>query len=245
VQEETFPLRVERVIWETERVKTLRLQPNRGELPFRFLAGQHMGVRPCPVAGRPQGLAPGPWKHFSLSSSAENRRFAEITVLEQGKTSRSLHNLSPGDGVEVTRPVGGFTLEENTGFGPVFFGAGIGTSPIRSMIRTCLDRGQGDAVTGFLRFSSPAEALFLEEFETWSLQSPRFRFWVHFSRIGPAGEGPPDPDPLLDTAWFQERIQRPEERTCYLCLPAGLREAVRPVLLRTGVSAERIRAEAW
>ncbi len=244
MQEETFPLLVERVVPETERVKTLRLHPERGELPFRFLAGQHMGVRPRLIASR-NDLVPEPWRHFSLSSSTENRTFAEITVLDQGKASHALHRLSPGDVVEVTRPMGTFTLEESVGHGPVFFGAGIGAAPIRSMLRTCLDRGMGKEITLFLRFSSPEEALFLELFQAWSRQSPRFRFWVHYSRTPPGGEGPPGTDPFLDPDWFRERIQQPAERICYLCLPPGLRDTVQTTLPRAGVPRERIRTETW
>ena len=136
-----------------------------------------MGVCPCP-APPSEDLAPETWCHFSLASSAENRAFAEISVLDQGRASHAMHALRPGDAVEVTRPVGSFTLEEPVGHGPVFFGAGIGAAPIRSMLRTCLDRELGEEITLFLRFSSPGEALYLETFQDWARQSPRFRFWV-------------------------------------------------------------------
>ena len=73
----------------------------------------------------------------------------------------------------MTRPLGTFTLDEPLDHGPVFFGAGIGVAPIRSMLRTCLDRDLGEEITLFLRFSSPGEALYLETFRAWSRQKKR------------------------------------------------------------------------
>ena len=244
MQEEIFPLTVERIIPETPRVKTLRLRPEQGNLPFRFLPGQHMGVSPRSTdSNRPKN--PSDWRHFSLSSSAENKAYAEITVLSQGTASSSLHRLSPGDGVEVTRPTGRFTLEDPTDHGPVFFGAGIGAAPIRSMVRTCLDRGLGEAITVLLAFSSVEEAIFLDAFKAWAAETPRMDLRVHLSGPAPSGKRAPARAGLHDPALLRECIARPGERTCYLCLPAGLRDDVHTALVTVGVSTEQIRAERW
>ena len=244
VQEETFPLHVERIFPETPRVKTFRLRPELGELPFRFLPGQHMGVSPC-LSGSEKRETPAKWRHFSLSSSPENRGFAEISVLNQGTASAALHHLSPGDGVEVTRPTGRFTFEDPADHGPVFFGAGIGVAPLRSMVRYCLDRDLGEAITVFLCFPSVEEGLFLKQFRAWAEETPRMDLRIHLSGSGPAGEQPPYRGGLQDPDVLREGIARPGYRTCYLCLPPGLREGVHTALVTMGVPAEQIHAEIW
>jgi len=244
VEEEVFRLAVDRASPLTPRVRMLRLRSGRGALPFGFLAGQHVGVRPGPgtASGEAAGIA---WRHFSLCSSAQERAFAEIAVLDQGRASHALHQLRPGDAVETTRPAGRFTLEDPRDLGPVFFAAGIGAAPVRGMVRTCLDRGLGKEIDLFLAFSSPPEALFLDDFRSWAARSPRFRFRVRYGNRAPQGRIPPGTDPSWDAARVREQIRRPEERTCYLCLPAGLREQVCELLARAGVPGEHIRSEAW
>jgi len=239
-----FALLVENVTPETPRVKTLRLRPEGDTLPFTFFPGQHLGVRPCtdPVTRVDNNER---WKHFSLSSSAENKKSIEITVLNQGKASDTLHQLSPGDRVEVTQPVGGFILEEPVGYGPVFFAAGIGAAPVRSMIRTCLDRGLGTAVTAFFLFSSPEEALYVEQFGDWSEEDQRFFFWVGYSQTQSEGTMQSGKDCLLNPGFLEEHTARLQQRTCYLCLPPGIREEVEAVLSATGVPPVQIRKEIW
>jgi ferredoxin-NADP reductase len=242
--EEIYSLRVDRIVPETPRVITLLLRPETGDLPFRFSPGQHLGVRPRP-SRFPEDEVPERWTHFSLSGSPENQKMAEITVRNQGKTSEAIHRLLPGDEVEVTRPEGSFILEEPVGHGPVFFGAGIGAAPLRSMVRACLDRNLGKAITCFLWYSTREDALFLDEFRTASDRFPRFRFWVHFSDASPARGQKCHRDPFYDPAWLRERIEKPDERTCYLCLPPGLRENVLSVLAAAGIPRERVRMEIW
>jgi len=246
MRNETFRLLVERVIPETDRVRTLRLRPARGEVPFRFLPGQHLGVTPL-SGGAGEGPADPPetWRHFSLSSAPDERAFVEITVLRQGTASAALHRLSPGDTVEVTRPTGRFTLQDPADHGPVFLGAGIGVAPLLSMVRTCVDRNLGTAITVLLGFSSAGEAIGLSRFRAWAAATPRMVLRVHFSEPDPGGPGRPTPGGLADPDLLREAVALPRRRTCYLCLPAGLRDAVRAELLNLGVPADRVLAETW
>ncbi len=245
MSEETFLLEIERIRRETERVKTFRLRPKEGgRVPFRFSPGQHMGVRPHGPAGRGEG-EPHPWRHYSLSSSPEATSFVEVTVLRQGEASEHVHRLSPGDLLEVGTPVGNFVLEEPVGYGPVFLAAGIGVAPVRSMIRTCLDKGLGTAVTLLVCFSDPDEAIFLEEFKQWEHREQRFTVWTHFSRGKTHARAQGDRGTIWDPGILAERIEQPRDRTFYLCLPTGLREDTESALAGMGIQPHRIRKEAW
>ena len=232
-KENVFVLRVDRVTRETHRVITLRLRAESGDLPFRFQAGQHLGVRP-------RMASPEPWRHYSFSSSPELRDHMEITVLNQGRSSDALHGLVPGDRVETTRPAGSFVLDRSDDGGPVFFAAGIGAAPVRSMIRGTLDRGGDVPVTAFLLFSSPREALYLDQLQAWAGEKPRFTFWVGYSLADPSGK-----KQFLDPVFLAEQAGSIGERTCYLCLPHGLRGDLKTALKTVGVPEDRVRAESW
>lgn len=238
---ETHVFHVERIVPETDRVKRFFLRPDAGRLPFGFRSGQHLGVRPR--TGGSSGETAPPWRHFSLASSPGECQHIEIAILRQGGMSDRLHGLGPGDAVEVTRPVGGFVLQEPLGRGPVFFAGGIGMAPIRSMVLECLERQLGEAVTLFARFSRPETALFLQDIQAWARDHPRFSAWTAFTRAGQAeadGEAP-----RWDSACLEERIEHPMERTYHLCAPRGLMDEIEGVLAGMGVDGSHVLREDW
>lgn len=242
MSEETFRFQVEQIFSESQRVKTFRLLPERREMPFRFHPGQHMGVRPI------HGGAPDPeseeWRHFSLSSSPLEE-FLEITVLRQGKISDRMHSLAPGDWVEATRPVGSFVLEEVGGHGPVFFAGGIGIAPIRSMIRFCLDKGLGEAISLFASFPTPEQAIYRDEIKAWADRAPRLSVSLTYTAAeGKTTAQSPESHPW-DRAFLEERIESPLDRVYYLCAPRGLMEQVEVHLASIGVPEDRVRRERW
>ncbi len=247
MSEETFVLQVEQIRQEAPRVKTLRLRADQGILPFDFRPGMHLGVRPLgPDEQGPEDSEQ--WVHFSLSSSPAEKQFMEITVLNQGQASAVVHQLSPGDLMEVTRPEGRFLLEEPiTDHGPVFFAAGIGVAPVRSMIRYCLDMEIGNRISLFASYSTPEQALFLDQFKDWANEVPRFSVWENFTKpeARSAGEDYPHHRGSWKRPYLEERLRQPLERTYYLCLPRAFREKVESLLASLGIPAELIRKEQW
>jgi len=244
MNEETFRFQVDRITHESPRVKTFRLRPGQAGMPFRFSPGQHMGVRPSDPADT-EGGSDQRWRHFSLSSSPSDHDFLEITVLRQGTVSDRIHSLSEGDWVEVTRPVGEFVLDDAVGYGPVFFGGGIGIAPIRSMVRYCLDQGLGEALTLFASFSTPEEALFEDELKKWGDQTPGVSVWVTCTGVQARQDDRSGPSHPWDRAYLEERIERPLERVYYLCAPRGLMDTVESHLASMGVPEERVQRERW
>ena len=111
--------RIGRIVPENPHVKTFRLFPESGTMPFSYKAGQHVGIRPCePAMQHGAGQA---WRHYSLCGSPTEKDFIEITVLSQGGMSERLHALSNGDRVEVTSPAGQFVLKESAVPGRDFY----------------------------------------------------------------------------------------------------------------------------
>ena len=240
--DETFRFEVERILPESQRVKTFRLRPEGSGLPFHFFPGQHLGVRPVRLG------MPDPehekWRHFSLSSSP-SEDFLEITVLNQGTISDRMHSLATGDWVEATRPVGAFNLDEEVGRGPVFFAGGIGIAPIRSMIRLCLEQKLGETISLFASFPTPEQAIYREEIKAWANQSPRFSCWLTYTGTE-ARQDAQDPDSHpWDRPFLEERIETPLERVYYLCAPRGLMDIVENHLAAMGVPEERVHRERW
>ncbi len=102
---------------------------------FRFEAGQyawiHTGQSPFALTYHP----------FSISSSAESANRVEFTIkTEQGMTT-TIHDLPVGRTVYLDGPWGDFSLDRYPGPGYVFVAAGVGVTPMLSMLATLADRG--------------------------------------------------------------------------------------------------------
>ncbi|MFF0268193.1 ferric reductase-like transmembrane domain-containing protein [Kribbella sp. NPDC004536] len=79
---------------------------------------------------------------FSIASTAEHPERMEFTIKALGDFTELLVALRPGRRVFLDGPYGGFTIEgldDAPGF--VFIAAGVGITPLLSMLRTLADRG--------------------------------------------------------------------------------------------------------
>lgn len=120
---------VTQIIPETPEIKTIRFIDSSGAHPD-FEPGQYITVQ-FPDLNVPEGKA------YSISSIPSDP-FMSITVKSVGDYSRRLCNLKPGDTISLSQPYG--FLFEDTGSSLVCIGAGVGVSPLWSIIRGVLDK---------------------------------------------------------------------------------------------------------
>jgi predicted ferric reductase len=123
---------------ETADVTTIDLELVKPEAygagGFRFDAGQFAWI----VARRsPFSFNSNP---FSFSSSAEAHNKISFTIRSHSGFSAKVPSLQIGETVYVDGPHGGFHLD-NQGTGPLLLiGAGVGVTPLVSMLKTLADR---------------------------------------------------------------------------------------------------------
>ncbi len=120
--------KVVRVRWETDNIKTIIFQPENGE-KFSFKAGQFISVMF-------DDLEPRSGKAYNLSSNPKDE-LASITVKAIGPFSQRVCQLEPGDTFRSTMACG--ALYEETDSDITLIGAGVGISPLMSIIRDLLD----------------------------------------------------------------------------------------------------------
>src|SRR5690348_14171491 len=166
--------RIEAVLRETERTRTLTLRPGRGWHAHR--AGQFITVG-VEVDGRILGRA------YSISSSPERRDgLFTITVTAMGRASNALvHGAKPGDHIRIGLPQGEFTMGDITtrGYPPsrvLFVTGGSGVTPVRSMLQTfALRRAMPDVVHLHYARSSD-DVIFGAELAQLARDFPSYRF---------------------------------------------------------------------
>jgi ferredoxin-NADP reductase/predicted pyridoxine 5'-phosphate oxidase superfamily flavin-nucleotide-binding protein len=120
--------RVVRLAQESKDILSLVIQPV-DEAAVTFLPGQHVPVRLH--TGADELLI----RTYSVSS-APSDGYIRISIKAQGPASRYLHErLQVGDILEVRSPLGSFTLKSDTARPVVLIGAGVGITPLISMVR--------------------------------------------------------------------------------------------------------------
>lgn len=128
------PLRVARIEAESRNIRSIYLEPADGAgLPL-FQAGQHLPLR-FNIDGEVH------IRTYSLSS-APSDDFFRISVKRDGRVSLHLHEqIRVGDLLEARAPQGHFTVAPNERRPLVLLAAGVGITPLLSMLREVVYQG--------------------------------------------------------------------------------------------------------
>jgi predicted ferric reductase len=173
---------------------------------------------------------------FSLSAPPDGREL-RLTTKNIGDFTAKIGSLKPGTPVLVEGPFGKFTEQRATSPRVLLIAGGIGITPLRAMAESMARRGHD--VVLLYRATRERDVVFRDELDRLAEQ-PGIRVEYLLS------EGPHKHRP--GAAWFQPRVIRevvPDlaEREVFLCGPAGMMEAVIPLLEEAGVA--RIHTEVF
>lgn len=232
------PWRVVSVHEGTERCITFVLEPLHGTLPhgLTFEPGQFAWI----LAGRsPFALTYHP---FSISSSAEQPDQVEFTVRETGDFTSSLTGLQEGDAVYLDGPFGVFSIDRHQGPGYVFIGAGVGITPLMSMLRTLADRHDTRPCLVFAGNHNEEGIVLREELE--ALRDSLNLEIVHvLTDAGPTWTGERG---HLTADVVRRHLPTGFERLEYfICGPEAMMDAAEAVLREVGVPPGRIHSERF
>ncbi|NKJ42271.1 pyridoxamine 5'-phosphate oxidase family protein [Novosphingobium sp. SG720] len=234
-------MRVVQVVQESASIRSFHLRPVSPAPAWQHRAGQHLPIRiNLPGADRPLV------RTYTLSSAPSDPLY-RISVKREGAVSSWLHDhLHEGDTIEARAPAGGFVVDADAPRLAVLIGAGIGITPMVSMLRELVSRGHG---------GQPARPVVL-------IQSARSLAERAFAaELGQVGKGVRLVRVLGDTSDAQDgadydaagRIDLPllarvlpfGDHDFYLCGPGGFMQAIYDALRGANVPDHRIHAEAF
>lgn len=223
---------------ETEDVATFRIVPADGTPAPGFRPGQYVSVQVELPDGAHQirqyslSCAPG----STLRSFSVKRVRGEGTP--DGEVSRHLHaHVREGDRLRVSAPYGDLVIED--GDAPLLLAsAGIGCTPILSMLEALAADGHGSPVTVVHGDRSPADHALRADHAllTGKLRDGTAHFWYETPEPGlprSAPHGRPDGPGIAPGTH------------AYLCGPLPFMRAVRSQLLSKGVAAADIHYEVF
>lgn len=237
------PFKVTQVVQESHSVRSIFLEPDDGLAMAPRLAGQHLPVR----IQRADGSALT--RSYTLTTAPADGAY-RISVKKEGEASGLLHQLQAGDRMEARAPAGGFTIDALQTRPAVLIGAGIGITPMLSMLGHLVHEGRR---TRHLRpawlFQSArtqADQVFGQEIQSLVDGSDGKIHWIRtLSQPGTAVAGRDyERQGRIDMALLKATLPF-DDYDFYLCGPAQFMQDVYDGLRELSVRDERIHAEGF
>lgn len=188
-------------------------------------------------------------RSYSFSSSPVLEEPYEITVkrVDNGEISRLLHHkIRIGDLVDVMAPQGLFTYEaeENSTRTVMLFAAGVGITPLFSILKTALVAEKNTKIVLVYSNSSREQTIFYDELNQWKEKYPdRFHIeyiWSNTKNLVKA---------RLNREYILELVKRYitaiDDAVFYTCGPLFYMDLCRFTLLGAGVPDEFIKRETF
>jgi ferredoxin-NADP reductase/MOSC domain-containing protein YiiM len=232
------PMRVARLVHETDLVTSVYLRPVRGDGLPAPLPGQYLTVR---LAGAGD---PPPVRSYSLSASSTDSYRISVKRESHGLASSYIGTtLAVGDAVGIAAPRGEFVLGH--GEEPVvLLSAGIGVTPVLAMLYALAGLRSTREVWWLHSTKGPATHALADEARRLVDSLPAGRSHIFYT----AGTLPPaEPAVIhrrLDRTALAE-LELPIEASAYVCGPVGFTEAMTAALTDLGLAASRIHTELF
>jgi ferredoxin-NADP reductase/DMSO/TMAO reductase YedYZ heme-binding membrane subunit len=235
-------LKVARISEETPEIRTFRLQTIDGTaLPFDYLPGQYLNIG-LDIEGKRVS------RSYTMASSPSRAEggWCEITVKreERGTASRYLHDrLHEGDLVRISAPAGSFTFTGTEADGIVLIGAGVGITPLMSVVRYLTDHAWPGEIHLIHCVRTERDAVFRDELTSLQALRPNLRVTVTLTR-DQAGSVPRERG-RISAELLTRVVPSIATRLVHICGPAGMMEATTRILRELGVPGERIKLETF
>jgi predicted ferric reductase len=226
------PYRVVSVTPEAPRVWTVTLEPPAGRR-LHYVPGQFQFLRPH------GGAVPEEEHPFSIASSPSTEGLISLTIKESGDFTAAISRFKPGDLATVHGPFGRFShLFHSDADDLVFVAAGVGITPLMSMLRYMRDQRQARRVLLVYANRGPADIVFRSELE--SIQGggfPALKTILVLSQPPADWDGPTG---RLDTEALRSLCGGFTGKTFFLCCPPAMASGLIRGLQRAGVGPARI-----
>ncbi|HTI71917.1 MAG TPA: FAD-binding oxidoreductase [Candidatus Limnocylindria bacterium] len=230
---------VESVKMELPDVKTVRLKWPDGYEPGDFKTGQFVTLY---------------WPHkpkykraYSLSSSALDRGYYEVSIKRDGKMGTSIVDwVDAGDKLFVIPPTGRFLpVFDPPGKHLICVAGGSGVTPFRGFVREATARNLDTKITVLYSVRTTQDIIFFEEFRQLEQQNPRFKFVVTCTRL-PAEDPWDGRRGRVTPEWVKTFVTDPAHTVFYACGTNAMVESVEHLVLHDlGLPKEQMKTEKW
>lgn len=207
---------------------------------MKFVAGQFVNIQAGEKLFRPYSIASSP-------SQPSELEFA-IKLVEGGKASEFFKTVQEGATIHLKGPFGKFVVNEELDRPDsrnrfVFVASGTGLAPILSQIKHLFEIQNTLPKTLYFGFYDSERYLYRELFETWMKEHPEFKVIPVVSD---------QPEGLVwtgargfVTTLLEQDLAEVAGLDAYVCGNPKMVQAVEPILLVKGLSAQHIHEERF
>jgi ferredoxin-NADP reductase/predicted pyridoxine 5'-phosphate oxidase superfamily flavin-nucleotide-binding protein len=238
------PYRIERIVLESDLVKSFYLEPADGKGLAPYEAGQFLPIRVSPPGAKK------PLMRTYTLSDAPNGRGYRLSVKREGAASQLLHGLLQGDVIEAVAPRGDFTFDHAGRRPVVMIAGGIGVTPLLAMLNDLLvneGRTRHHNRIFFIQGVRDGGAHpFREHLRAKAAKHTNFTYHARYSAPRPddvLGEAH-DSEGRIDKALLQALLPL-DDYDFYLCGPSGFMQSLYDTVRDMGVPDARIRFESF
>ncbi len=230
---ETFQTTIEAIEPLTHDIRRLVLKVNEPTRKLKFTAGQYVSI--C-IPDSDEERA------FSMANTPRTTDRLEfmIKIFPDGLFSGLLNGgFTVGQELEVKGPYGVFMLREKYETDIICIGGGSGMAPLWSLLNDMAERGIKRKATYFYGARTRKDLFYLDRLQQLEQQLPDFRFIPALSMA--TAEDAWEGETGLITEVLDRHLQDDHTKTqAYLCGPPPMIDAAIPVLVRKGISEDRI-----
>lgn len=230
---ETFKTTVLAIEPLTHDIRRLVLKLAEPERKLKFNAGQYTSIR-IPDSEE--------YRAYSMANTPRvtDRLEYIIKIFPGGRFSSLLDGgFTVGQEVEVKGPYGVFMLREKYDTDIVCVGGGSGMAPLWSLLNDMAERGIKRKATYFYGARTRKDLFYLEQLHQLEERLPGFRFIPALSMASADDEW--EGETGLITEVLERNLEENQTHTqAYLCGPPPMIDAAIPVLVRKGISEDRI-----
>ncbi|MEJ2060564.1 MAG: FAD-binding oxidoreductase [Gammaproteobacteria bacterium] len=232
---DAFRVPVISVTQETSSIKSFLLDVS--QVPFSYTAGQWIDLY-VEIDGRYEVGG------YSLTSSplTEGRVQLAIKAARDHHVTRYMHEeAQPGSEVFISNGQGGFCFERGMSDALVLLGAGIGVTPLISILRYVAQAAREVDTTLVYSVSSPDEILFRDELDNLRHTHPNIRCVYTVTQPHSSWAGNMR---RIDQRMLEE-LELPREALYYYCGSRSFIEDMTVELRDMGVAESHLRYEKW
>lgn len=252
--------KIAKKVKESSIITSFYLEPVDGKLLPPFKPGQYISVQVhVPDFGYLQS------RQYSLSDRP-NEKYYRISVkredavvlpeantpVEAGVISNILHDTKhEGDVVQVSPPQGEFflDLQKNTDSPVVLISAGVGLTPMVSILNTLVERGSARPISYIHAARSKEVDAFHDHVQEIATSNSNVRSWVFVKNLPADNYGHPVKDLAgrMDLSKVKDAALHLDDSTTvyFICGPGGFMDDMSKVLQTFGVSEDRINLEVF
>lgn len=238
----TRTFRISRKQAESEVITSLVLTPVDGQPVADFLPGQYVGIYLQPASFTYREI-----RQYSLSAAPNGRDYRIAVKREDGGlVSNYLHDhAQEGDCVELAPPYGDFFLPADRDTPVCLLSAGVGQTPMLSMLQQLAARGHQQPVHWLHAAENGDQLAFNDESRALCQQHG---FAHHVWLREPLASDRPAEDyqhqGLMDLQPLRAALDHPQMHY-YFCGPLGFMQHVAGQLQQWGVPVERLHYECF